>query len=114
MLALSCISVHGWYDQRIGFFLFQELESFGMLQKIKFTLLILAIAFTLIVALQNTGPTDIEILFYSLNLPKTVLIMAAVAAGFLVGALMTSRMLRRKQAKPAKPAKAPPAASSKT
>lgn len=81
-----------------------------MLQKIKFTLLILAIAFTLIVALQNTESTKIEILFYSLELPKTVLIMAAVAAGFLVGAFMTSRMLRRKQAKSAKVKTSPPVA----
>lgn len=76
-----------------------------MLQKIKFTLLILAIAFTLIVALQNTERMDIDILFYSTSLPKTVLIMVAAAAGFLVGALMTSRMLRRKQAKRTKTTK---------
>ena len=46
-----------------------------MLQKIKFTLLIAAIAFTLIVALQNTDPMGVEILFYSISLSKTVLIM---------------------------------------
>ncbi len=70
-----------------------------MLQKTKFTLLILAIAFTLIVALQNTGPVDINILFTSLRLSKTVLIIVTLAIGFLVGAFITGRMLRHRHAK---------------
>jgi uncharacterized integral membrane protein len=82
-----------------------------MLQKTKFTLLIVAIAFTLIVALQNTEATGITILFFSLSLPKTVLIMASLATGFLIGAFTTGRMLRRRHAKRAK--QAPPAARAK-
>ena len=67
-----------------------------MLQKLKFTLMVFAILFLLIVTLQNTAPTEVQILLYQVTLPTTVLLICTTAAGFLLGALTTGRVLRRR------------------
>lgn len=84
-----------------------------MMQKIRWFLLILIIAFLLAVILLNSDPTDINLVIRKQSLPLSVLLIATLTLGFLFGALTTASMLRRdrRSKSPAKPAKTPPSAT---
>lgn len=58
-------------------------------------LLIAALGILLvIIVLQNTEPTQTEILFFSFTMPRALLLFATAVVGFVLGVLSTFRFKR--------------------
>ena len=74
------------------------------MQKIRWFFLIAATVVALVLALQNNGPVEIQLLFLQQSLPLSMLMLSSTAVGFLLGALMTASMLRKRKGKKAKSA----------
>lgn len=75
-----------------------------MWQKTKIALMVLGMLVLLIAVLQNTAPTKTTFLFFEFTLPQAGLLFVAAGIGFLIGVVITSRILRRRP-KAAAPAK---------
>ncbi len=70
------------------------------MQKIRWFFLILGILLALAMSLQNNELTAVRLLWMDGQFPLSVLLLIAMAVGFLFGALLTASMLRnRKTAK---------------
>ncbi len=65
------------------------------MQKIRWFFLILAVVVVLLVILQNNETTKIALLWFTQELPLSVLLLSTTAIGFLFGAWTTASMLRR-------------------
>ncbi|MFK8114179.1 MAG: LapA family protein [Rubripirellula sp.] len=68
------------------------------MQKIRWFLLILGIALALVITVQNNDLVEVELFTMQRELPLSVLMLATGGVGFLLGALMTALMLRKKKA----------------
>lgn len=66
------------------------------MQKIRWFLLIFAILVALTVTLQNNDAVLVQLLWIDLRMPLSILLACTTAVGFLVGALTTALMLRRR------------------
>ena len=66
------------------------------MQKIRWFLLIVAIVLALAMAFQNNEPAKVRLLWLEQSMPLSVLMLSTTAIGFLLGALMTALMLRRR------------------
>jgi len=51
----------------------------------------------IIVVLQNTETVETEILFFTLKLPRAVLLLSTLVIGFLLGLLTASRFFGKKK-----------------
>ena len=69
------------------------------MQKIRWFLLILVIAITLAAMLQNNHDTAISLLWWERAMPLSMLLLASVAIGFLLGSVLTASMLRSRRKK---------------
>ena len=67
-----------------------------MIQKIRWFLLILVIVLTLAAITQNGQETTVQLLWLTRTMPLSVLLLSTIAVGFLLGALTTALMLRRR------------------
>jgi len=66
------------------------------------TMAILALLAAIII-LQNTDPVQTRILFFTLTLPRAVLLFAATLIGFSLGVITVLVVQRRRQRKPPDP-----------
>ena len=71
-----------------------------MWQKIKIALMVLGMLVLLIAVLQNTEPTRTKFLFLEFTLPQAGSLFLAAGIGFLIGVVLTSRLLRRRAKSP--------------
>jgi uncharacterized integral membrane protein len=55
------------------------------MKKVKLVLVILISIFSLIIFLQNTEPVDTKILFYTITMPRIVLLVLMTLLGFVGG-----------------------------
>ncbi|QDU36517.1 hypothetical protein Mal4_08030 [Maioricimonas rarisocia] len=69
-----------------------------MIQKLKIAGIVLLAVCALIVVLQNTGPVETDILFFTLTLPHAALLFGSVMVGFIIGVFVAGRMLSRRKA----------------
>jgi|TARA_B110000495_G_C22916982_1_gene535677 uncharacterized integral membrane protein len=69
------------------------------MQKIRWFFLILMITLALALVFQNQEQVDIQLLFLKQSLPLSVLLISATTIGFLLGALLTASMLRKRKSK---------------
>lgn len=75
------------------------------MQKIRWFFLVTAVVLALVLVFQNNDAVEIQLLFLRQSLPLSMLLLSSTAAGFLLGAVMTATMLRkRKHSKKAKSA----------
>ena len=51
----------------------------------------------LIVILQNTTPVETKVLFFTLTMPRAVLLIGTTLIGFLLGVLVALRMAKHKK-----------------
>lgn len=77
-----------------------------MMQKIRWFLLILIAALTLTLVFQNQAQVEIQLLFWNRSLPLSILSISTTTVGFLLGALLTASMLRKRKKKKQKSQKA--------
>jgi uncharacterized integral membrane protein len=69
------------------------------MQKAKIiTVLILAVL-VLIIAMQNTAPVQTQLVIFTIDIPVALLIFGSLVVGFVVGMLVTGRMLGKKSRK---------------
>ena len=64
------------------------------MKRIKFIGIGLLVLLIIIVVLQNTERVDTNILFYTITMPRALLLAAAAAIGFIIG-LMSSLKIRK-------------------
>ena len=69
----------------------------------KFIATVVALALVAIVILQNTGSTDVKVLFWTVSLPRWILLSLVFASGAAAGVLIPRWRRRRKQ-RPGSPA----------
>lgn len=69
------------------------------MQKIRWFFLILIVTLALALVFQNQEQVEIQLLFMKQSLPLSVLLISATTIGFLLGALMTASMLRKRKSK---------------
>jgi len=78
-----------------------------MMQKIRWFLLILIAALTLTLVFQNQAQVEIQLLFWNRSLPLSILLISTTTIGFLLGALLTASMLRKRGKKKQNSPKSP-------
>jgi uncharacterized integral membrane protein len=71
------------------------MELSAVMQKIRWAILLIAIVVLLAAVVQNSANAPLKLFFYKTELPVSVLLLVTAAISFLLGALTTSRMLRR-------------------
>lgn len=68
------------------------------MQKIRWAILILGIVVLLTAIVQNSAPVTLTFFRYQAQLPISVLLLVVSVTSFLVGAITTGRILRRREA----------------
>lgn len=68
----------------------------------KFIATVVALALVVIVILQNTGSTEVKVLFWTVSLPRWILLSLVFASGAAAGVLIP-RWRRRKKQRPGSP-----------
>jgi len=104
-----------------GFLFTVQEELSTMMQKIRWAILILGILVLMTAVIQNSKPVPLKFLVYNAEMPTSILLLVTSVASFLLGAITTGRILRRRDAakklanSPAKstPAPTPPATERK-
>jgi len=92
-----------------------------MMQKIRWAILILGVIVLMTAIIQNRDPVTLTFLVYNTEMPTSILLLVTSVTSFLLGAITTGRILRRRDAakklanSPAKsvPAPTPPATNRK-
>lgn len=69
------------------------------MHKIRWFIWIVGIALAVTLALQNNTSQDINLLWYTWNLPISLLLLAMLGIGFLCGSVMTVMTFRRSRRK---------------
>lgn len=75
------------------------------MRRLKFALVLILAFLLLVVVLQNTETTQVQLLSVRVELPRAVLMVVCAAAGFLIGYVL-SMLHGRKKVKPTKSVKA--------
>ena len=65
------------------------------MKKFKVILIFVIIAIAVVVALQNTEPVDMKILWMNLPVPRMLLVLITFGMGFLGGLIAASLILRK-------------------
>lgn len=63
--------------------------------KIKVTVAIVFAFLTIIIVLQNTAAVETRLLFFTVTMPRVILLLLAFAAGMIVGLLMSFGLTRK-------------------
>jgi uncharacterized integral membrane protein len=66
-------------------------------------LLIVLVAVGILFALQNVADVEVQFLLWSVTLPRAILILVVLALGIVIGVILHSIHLRRRQAPLAPP-----------
>ena len=74
-------------------------EHKSILKQPKFIAAVVALALVVIVILQNTGTTEVRVLFWTVSLPRWILLSLVFATGAAAGVLIP-RWRRRKKKRP--------------
>ncbi len=70
------------------------------LRNVKITCIAIVSVLVLIVIFQNWEPVETDILFYSLELPRTVLLLGTTLIGFVVGILTAFFLMKEDKTSP--------------
>lgn len=73
--------------------------------KIRPALLIVLIGLALVFAIQNVADVEVQFLFWSIALPRAIMILAVLAMGMLIGWIMHGVHARRMRQPPTPPAR---------
>lgn len=65
-------------------------------QKTKYIISFLVVVFVVIFAVQNWGRTEVNFVFFSVNIPKTLLIIISLAGGYGLSTLFDYRKFKKK------------------
>ena len=76
-----------------------------MQANLKPALLIVLVALGILFALQNVADVEVQFLLWSVTLPRAILILVVLALGIVIGVILHSIHVRRRQP----PAAMPPA-----
>jgi uncharacterized integral membrane protein len=68
------------------------------MKNIKIVLITVVVSLSVVVALQNTQQVETKFLFTSITMPRVLLLLSALALGFVIG-FITAGLLRRKPGK---------------
>ena len=68
------------------------------MKNIKIVLITVVVSLAVVVALQNTQQVETKFLFTSITMPRVLLLLSALALGFIIG-FITAGLLRRKPGK---------------
>jgi len=68
------------------------------MKNIKIILITVIVSLSVVVALQNTQQVETKFLFTSITMPRVLLLLTALALGFIIG-FITAGLLRRKPGK---------------
>jgi uncharacterized integral membrane protein len=68
------------------------------MKNIKIILVTVVVSLAVVVALQNTQQVETKFLFTSITMPRVLLLLSALALGFVIG-FITAGLLRRKPGK---------------
>jgi uncharacterized integral membrane protein len=68
--------------------------DYAMLHRYRGPIIATLVLLMMIVALQNTEPTETRILFFSFTMPSALLLFTAALLGFAVGVLSSLRFRR--------------------
>ena len=77
-----------------------------MVQRIRWFLVLILVIAGVFIAVQNTHSVEIDFFTYTGSQPLLVLLLVSMSFGFLLGAVMTSSMLRSHRKRRAAAAKA--------
>jgi len=66
-----------------------------VVQKIRWTMLLIGVVILLTAMVQNSETTPLKLFFYQTELPVSVLLLATSATSFLLGAITVGRILKR-------------------
>jgi len=69
-----------------------------MMQKIRWAILILGIVVLMTAMIQNSDPVTLKFLVYEAELRISILLLVTSVVSFLIGAITTGRILRRRDA----------------
>lgn len=67
-------------------------KSSGLMRKLKWLLLVIALALTTIVAFQNLDTIDTKFLFITISMPQAALLLSTLLVGFLLGLSATAML----------------------
>lgn len=71
-----------------------------MQANLKPTLLIVLVAVGVLFALQNVADVEVQFLLWSVTLPRAILILVVLAVGIVIGIILHSIHVRRRQTPP--------------
>jgi len=74
-----------------------------MQANLKPALLIVLVALGILFALQNVADVEVQFLLWSVTLPRAILILVVLALGIVIGVILHSIHVRRRQAPTATP-----------
>lgn len=69
------------------------------MQKAKIISVVVLAVLVLIIALQNTAPVETKLVIFTVNVPAALLIFGSLVIGFVVGILVTGRIMGKKSRK---------------
>jgi uncharacterized integral membrane protein len=69
------------------------------MQKAKIISVVVLALLVLIIALQNTTPVETQLVIFTVNVPAALLIFGSLVVGFVVGILVTGRIMGKKSKK---------------
>lgn len=64
------------------------------MSRIRLLVMVAAAIFVLIIVLQNTQTVETKLLFFTISMPRAVLLFAATLIGFVLGLLAARRFAR--------------------
>ena len=67
----------------------------GMMNKLKHILWITLLVLCVIIVLQNTSAVETKILFFTITMPRAVLLVVTAVMGYAVGALTTLSLCKK-------------------
>lgn len=65
-------------------------------QKIKYIISLIIVIFVVIFAVQNWARTEVNFVFFSINVPKTLLILISLVGGYGLSTLFDYRKFKKK------------------
>lgn len=68
--------------------------------RLKPALLVALVVIGIVFALQNVAEVEVQFLLWSVTLPRAILLLVVLAVGIVIGAILHSIHVRRRQAPP--------------
>jgi uncharacterized integral membrane protein len=70
-----------------------ELKSRLDMNRLKLIIILILAAFIIVVSLQNTADVSVRILFFTVTMPRFVLLLSTAFFGFIIGVLFSLHFL---------------------